>query len=535
MITNPPTRSSCRACADAGFSSYSIRLGRRVPMAGAARARAMGKMQKAVAVAAVDDLWWNRHGFPQGYHFVPDDPELLRLLEDKIAGRALPHPLPTIFHDVRLRDYHPAELYEEYRAWQEAGSIYLFSEREFRGNARVRPGRLAQDGWWKASGGGEPLKRRGLTVGSKLTLVFYDKKPGDKLGVKTNWAIKEYTKIVDKKAEEMALYRLYKMSRPSNGKQAAQEDEDAPAFKEETPPPAGQPHDYHYGAFGAAPGPSTSYSVTGPGPSTSYSVTPDGSYMGPQHNIVQYTNRHAPWDVLPAMIRSPVPSGPAAATHCLPASAEHFGYQETAADAKHPGYQETTDPLKAQQLLPASAEQFDYQETPHFGCQETPVNADHFGCQETPVDADHFGCQETPIDAKHFGCQETTCTLKTELPSPPAALAAQGGYLADEFDDWCQAQQGLQQVPMSPSFPMPDDIDSQQVAASPFPVLEDTDFDGFLEDIDIDSLLEDMQTIPTEENSERFSCTLDELLYPKMEDDTSLMPNDVKDVSKEKG
>lgn len=307
----------------------------------------------------------------------------------------------------------------------------------------------------------------------------------------------------------MALYRLYKMNKPSNGKQATQEDESAPAStwaeeeEEEAPPPspphppaggtfsqaqAGQPHDDHnYYACDAAQGPSTSCSVmpdagymwlTGSSPATT-------TYL-PQHNGVQYTDGLGFWDVLPAMVPSLVPpSGPTAIAHGLPASGEHFGYQETEVDAKHFGYQETIDPLKTQ-LLPASAEHFDY--------------------------------QETAVDAKRFVYQETTDPLKTQLPPPPPVPTAQGGYLGDEFDVWCETQQGSQQVAVNTSSPMPGDRDSRQVAVSPFPMLEDTDFDGLLRDIDFDVLLEDTQMMPTDENNERFSCTLEELLYPKMED-----------------
>ncbi|KAI4971857.1 hypothetical protein ZWY2020_002771 [Hordeum vulgare] len=493
----------------------------------------MDTMQNAVAV--VDDPWLNRHGFPQGYHFVPSDLELIRLLEDMIAGRALPHPLPTIFQNVRIREYHPSELHEKYKAHKEAGSIYIFSKREFPGNAKKRPKRFAKDGWWKASGGSEGLNRGGIPVGTKFTLVYYNKKPGDKVAVKTDWALKEYTKTVDKKepAEEMALYRLYKMHKPRNGKQATQEDEDTPhpacANEEEeaspppSPPPpaaggtflqaqAGQPHDYHdyhdYYTFGAAPGPSTSHSVTpdagymgafgaAPGPSTSRSMTPDAGYMAltafspaaatymPQYN----TNGLGFWDALPAMVASPVqPSGPAGVAHGLPASAAHFGCQETAVDAENFCYQETTDPLKTQ-LLPASAE--------------------------------------------HLVYQETTDRPNTQLSPPPPEPAAQGGYLADEFDSWCEMQQGSQQVPVShyslipddidsqqvapsPSSPMPDDTDSKQVAASPFLVLSDVDF-LMLDDDDVKAFLEDVPTMPTDENGEHFSCTLQELLYPEMD------------------
>ncbi|KAF7102527.1 hypothetical protein CFC21_103644 [Triticum aestivum] len=565
IIKHAPTRSSCRARTQVVVPRQLLLDFHPTTTHCTHAVVAMEKMQKAVAV--VNHLWWNRHGFPQGYHFVPSDLELIRLLEDIIAGRPLPHPLPTIFRNVRIRDYHPAELYERYKAHKEAGSIYFFSEREFPGGARVRPRRFTKDGWWKASGGGESLRRRGLTVGSKLTLVFYDKKPGQKVGVKTDWAIKEYTKIVDKKkAEEMALYRLYKMNKPANAKHPTQEDENTPNStwaNEEAPPPspphptfsqaqAGQTHDYHnHYYFGVEPG-----------PSTSRSVTPDAGHMGltgsspaaptylPQHNGVRYTDGLRFWDALPAMAPSLVSSGPAAVAHGLPTSAAHFSYQETAVDAEHFGYQETTtEPMKTQ-LLPASAEHFVYQET-----------------------TDPLKTQLLPASAEHFVYQETTDPPKTQLPPP----AAQGDYLADEFDVWCEMQQGSQQVAVSPSSPMPDnidlqqvaassssptpddidsqrvavspsspmpdnidsqqvaassssptpdDIDSQQAAASPFPKLEDIDFPmledvdfAMLEDIDFAGLLEDIPTLPTDENGERFSCTLQELLYPKIEDD----------------
>jgi hypothetical protein len=62
------------------------------------------------AVFAEDD-GKNRHGFPRGYHYVPRGVELIRVLEDKLAGIPLLDPLPNIFHDVEILDYHPAELY----------------------------------------------------------------------------------------------------------------------------------------------------------------------------------------------------------------------------------------------------------------------------------------------------------------------------------------------------------------------------------------------------------------------------------------
>jgi hypothetical protein len=67
-------------------------------------------MENAPAACVVmDDDGKNRHGYPRGYHFVPEPIELIGILEDKRADRRLPYP-PNIFHDVKILDYHPADL-----------------------------------------------------------------------------------------------------------------------------------------------------------------------------------------------------------------------------------------------------------------------------------------------------------------------------------------------------------------------------------------------------------------------------------------
>ncbi|KAM0846355.1 hypothetical protein ACQ4PT_055728 [Festuca glaucescens] len=184
----------------------------------------MDMVDKEKNVVEVGD-GWNQHGFPRGYHFVPKDIELIGFLEETQAGRALPRPLPNIFHDVRIRDYHPAELYEKYKEDVEAGSIYFFDRRETGAGGKLKkPVRTAKGGGWKASGGGKALtskKRGGVVVGHRLTLVFYEyinKDPRDK----TDWAIKEYTTIgTDDKVADLALYRLYKMKKGNRGEKNA--------------------------------------------------------------------------------------------------------------------------------------------------------------------------------------------------------------------------------------------------------------------------------------------------------------------------
>ncbi|GJM84538.1 hypothetical protein PR202_ga00218 [Eleusine coracana subsp. coracana] len=52
-----------------------------------------------------------KHGFPRGYRFVPDSLEIVQLLADRLSGRPLPPPVAGIFHDIRILDYHPQQLY----------------------------------------------------------------------------------------------------------------------------------------------------------------------------------------------------------------------------------------------------------------------------------------------------------------------------------------------------------------------------------------------------------------------------------------
>ncbi|RLM93366.1 hypothetical protein C2845_PM08G01200 [Panicum miliaceum] len=52
-----------------------------------------------------------RHGFPRGYRFVPTQLELIYLLSDRIHRGKLPPGFDRIFHNLRILDYHPEELY----------------------------------------------------------------------------------------------------------------------------------------------------------------------------------------------------------------------------------------------------------------------------------------------------------------------------------------------------------------------------------------------------------------------------------------
>ncbi|GJN20592.1 hypothetical protein PR202_gb07986 [Eleusine coracana subsp. coracana] len=166
-----------------------------------------------------------KHGFPRGYRFVPDSLEIVQLLADRLRGQHLPPPVAGIFHDIRILDYHPQQLYEQYRAYQENGCIYFFSRQEFPGNGgtpddgkKRRPTRTAHGGGWKPSGGGKDVKRPrnmgGGVAGKMVTMVFYERvRVGavEKL-LKTDWGLHEFTvPIGPKKFSTLAVYRLYKV------------------------------------------------------------------------------------------------------------------------------------------------------------------------------------------------------------------------------------------------------------------------------------------------------------------------------------
>ncbi|KAK3150034.1 hypothetical protein QOZ80_3AG0226830 [Eleusine coracana subsp. coracana] len=160
-----------------------------------------------------------KHGFPPGYRFVPSILEIIRLLADRLRGRPLLPPVATIFHDIRILDYHPQELYEQYKAYQEAGCIYFFSQQEFLPLAdgdgkKRRPVRTAKGGAWKPSGGAKNLKSADV-AGKTVTMVFYERwRVGavEKL-FKTNWGLHEFTVLLgpNNKFSKLAVYRLYKV------------------------------------------------------------------------------------------------------------------------------------------------------------------------------------------------------------------------------------------------------------------------------------------------------------------------------------
>ncbi|KAM0875115.1 hypothetical protein ACQ4PT_037002 [Festuca glaucescens] len=359
---------------------------------------ARGVMDKVVD----NDDGRNRHGFPWGYHFVPEPVELIGVLDDKRAGRRLPYP-PNIFHDVKILDYHPADLYDAYRGHEEAGFIYFFSRRVFpepRG-LRANPVRAAKGGTWKASGGGKPVTQHGVNVGVHNTLAFYHK-TNHSSGL-TEWGMHEYATIIgpNDKVADLALYRIYKKKKGEKEEEEEKAGQNVAAVSnglsklEELPSPrpaastsqaqasVGQAHDYyHQGAFRdatSAPEPGSWVTLTSadsPGQlqagcmgltgspraplmAPSLQVTtencspisppPQLSPMSPQHLAVD-DFAPADWD---NMLLLPPP--PAAFAHGLPTLQQQ--------DAEYPGPADSNELLKMLQppTLPAPDSQ---------GCQD---------------------------------------------------------------------------------------------------------------------------------------------------------------------
>ncbi|CAK9164701.1 unnamed protein product [Ilex paraguariensis] len=67
---------------------------------------------------------------------------------------------------------------------------YFFTPRDRKYRNGSRPDRKAGDGYWKATGADKLVKCKGVTVGYRKALVFYEGRPPK--GNKTNWIMHEY-------------------------------------------------------------------------------------------------------------------------------------------------------------------------------------------------------------------------------------------------------------------------------------------------------------------------------------------------------
>ncbi|RRT52906.1 hypothetical protein B296_00032202 [Ensete ventricosum] len=154
--------------------------------------------------------------FPPGFHFVPTDSELIcHYLRAKLDGNDLSY---NAFNDVKLYDYHPADLVgtcvvythvffggvlfisvarivllpEKYKDYGE-GRWFFFTSRDRKYPNGIRPNRTTSDGdgYWKATGTEKRIYRNRKLVGIRRSLVYYTGKACR--GQKTDWIMQEYT------------------------------------------------------------------------------------------------------------------------------------------------------------------------------------------------------------------------------------------------------------------------------------------------------------------------------------------------------
>ncbi|KAH7854433.1 hypothetical protein Vadar_013773 [Vaccinium darrowii] len=161
---------------------------------------------------------------PAGFWFLPTDSELvLHYLRNKVLNRDLPR---NRFGDVNIYKYNPQQLCEMYEL-QKEHEWFFFTPRIKKFAGGSRPDRVANNGYWKATGAVTPvIHSDNKIVGYKSILVFYEgHRPNSK---KTNWIMHEYTlekhnstsskckASSDMKLDDWVLCKIYNRKRSVN-------------------------------------------------------------------------------------------------------------------------------------------------------------------------------------------------------------------------------------------------------------------------------------------------------------------------------
>ncbi|CAM0909381.1 unnamed protein product [Alopecurus aequalis] len=134
---------------------------------------------------------------PPGFRFHPRDDELvLDYLSRKLVGGgggaavvASIYGCPTMV-DVDLNKIEPWDLPEI--ACIGGKEWYFYSLRDRKYATGQRTNRATESGYWKATGKDRPITRKGLLVGMRKTLVFYQGRAPK--GKKTEWVMHEFRK-----------------------------------------------------------------------------------------------------------------------------------------------------------------------------------------------------------------------------------------------------------------------------------------------------------------------------------------------------
>ncbi|PWA94954.1 NAC domain-containing protein [Artemisia annua] len=134
---------------------------------------------------AIDSLYLD--SLPIGYRFEPTDLELIRhYLLKKIRNENLPK---NKISTVKIYEDHPKDIVGNYPQAKE-GEWYFFTSRDRKYPNGKRPNRRAGLGYWKATGPDKVIRHKGMKIGGKKSLVYYEGHSPD--GTKTNWMMHEY-------------------------------------------------------------------------------------------------------------------------------------------------------------------------------------------------------------------------------------------------------------------------------------------------------------------------------------------------------
>ncbi|KAL1556088.1 NAC domain-containing protein 21/22-like [Salvia divinorum] len=164
---------------------------------------------------------------PPGFRFHPKDEELIcDYLLNWITG--CPHPLPLLLQ-VDLNTCEPWDI-PEY-ACVGGKEWYFYSQRDRKYATGHRTNRATVSGYWKATGKDRAITRKGVLVGMRKTLVFYQGRAPK--GRKTEWVMHEFRlegahgpgpKSVSTFKEDWVLCRVFIKSRsetPARSEEAA--------------------------------------------------------------------------------------------------------------------------------------------------------------------------------------------------------------------------------------------------------------------------------------------------------------------------
>ncbi|KAJ9153397.1 hypothetical protein P3X46_026841 [Hevea brasiliensis] len=122
---------------------------------------------------------------PPGFRFHPKDDELVC---DYLLKKITNHSDSLLMIEVDLNKCEPWDIPET--ACVGGKEWYFYSQRDRKYATGLRTNRATASGYWKATGKDRPVLRKGILVGMRKTLVFYQGRAPK--GRKTDWVMHEF-------------------------------------------------------------------------------------------------------------------------------------------------------------------------------------------------------------------------------------------------------------------------------------------------------------------------------------------------------